>query len=119
MHSKIRTFINLHLWPFWGLTDISSKLHFDEKGNFISADPSTHGDHIVRAANRKKLKERGGILHYLIGWLAMTFLFLIAGSLVQSLSKILYVLFFVFFIASSMMSVFLMPLYWVIDRKRD
>jgi hypothetical protein len=117
MHSKIKTFLNLHLWPFWGLADTSSKLHFDEKGNFISADPSTHGDHIVRAANRKKLKERGGILHYLIGWLALTFLFLIAGSLVLSWNKILYVLFFMLFVISSMMSIFLMLLHWAIDRK--
>lgn len=60
MFPVIKTFFQLHLWPFWGLAETSpesKKVNFDERGNLISTGPSTHGDHLIRFSNRKRLKE--------------------------------------------------------------
>lgn len=118
MFPVIKTFFQLHLWPFWGLAETSpesKKVNFDERGNLISTGPSTHGDHLIRFSNRKRLKERGGFFNYLINWSAVASLFLIMGALVRS--QILYIVFTLLFVASFMMSGFLMLLYWAVDKK--
>lgn len=115
-------FLKQHLWPFWGLAKTSpqsNELQFDEKGNFISSGPSTYNDHIVRFANRKTIKERGGFRHYLINWIVVALLFLITGSLFQSGNQIIYFLLMISFIASSIMAAFLLLLYRRVDKNND